>query len=444
VSASALPAARELDDPEAPSPAVGPSKPRLLRVLGPGLITGASDDDPSGIATYGQAGAQLGYGLCWTMLYTLPLMAAVQMVSARIGRTTGYGIAGVLRAHYPNGLLQAVVLLLLAANILNLGADLGAMADALNLLLPGPRWLYVVLFAGTCVFMQVVLRYARYVAVLKWLTLSLFAYLGVVIFAHVSWRDLGMAMALPRLDVSDGSLTTLVALFGTTISPYLFFWQAAEEAEDLHAFPRRRDLLHAPEQGRSALRRIRIDTLVGMTFSNLVALAIMVTAAAVLHPNGVTAIQTSSQAAEALRPLAGPFSATVFALGVVGTGLLAVPVLAGSAAYAVGEARRWPVGFGRRLLEARAFYGTVALATLVGMVISLGAVDPIRALYWSAVVNGVIAVPVMAVMMLAAARTDVMGAFAVRGPLRLLGWLATACMLLAVLAMLGTAALRPA
>jgi Mn2+/Fe2+ NRAMP family transporter len=378
------------------------------------------------------------------MLYTLPLMAAVQMVSARIGRTTGYGIAGVLRAHYPNGLLQAVVLLLLAANILNLGADLGAMADALNLLLPGPRWLYVVLFAGTCVFMQVVLRYARYVAVLKWLTLSLFAYLGVVIFAHVSWRDLGMAMALPRLDVSDGSLTTLVALFGTTISPYLFFWQAAEEAEDLHAFPRRRDLLHAPEQGRSALRRIRIDTLVGMTFSNLVALAIMVTAAAVLHPNGVTAIQTSSQAAEALRPLAGPFSATVFALGVVGTGLLAVPVLAGSAAYAVGEARRWPVGFGRRLLEARAFYGTVALATLVGMVISLGAVDPIRALYWSAVVNGVIAVPVMAVMMLAAARTDVMGAFAVRGPLRLLGWLATACMLLAVLAMLGTAALRPA
>ncbi|KMO41580.1 iron transporter [Methylobacterium variabile] len=444
MSASALPAARELDDPEAPSPAVGPSKPRLLRVLGPGLITGASDDDPSGIATYGQAGAQLGYGLCWTMLYTLPLMAAVQMVSARIGRTTGYGIAGVLRAHYPNGLLQAVVLLLLAANILNLGADLGAMADALNLLLPGPRWLYVVLFAGTCVFMQVVLRYARYVAVLKWLTLSLFAYLGVVIFAHVSWRDLGMAMALPRLDVSDGSLTTLVALFGTTISPYLFFWQAAEEAEDLHAFPRRRDLLHAPEQGRSALRRIRIDTLVGMTFSNLVALAIMVTAAAVLHPNGVTAIQTSSQAAEALRPLAGPFSATVFALGVVGTGLLAVPVLAGSAAYAVGEARRWPVGFGRRLLEARAFYGTVALATLVGMVISLGAVDPIRALYWSAVVNGVIAVPVMAVMMLAAARTDVMGAFAVRGPLRLLGWLATACMLLAVLAMLGTAALRPA
>ncbi len=244
---------------------------------------------------------------------------------------------------------------------------------------------------------------------MKWLTLSLFAYLGVVILARVSWLDLGLAIALPRVDLGEG-LTTLVALFGTTISPYLFFWQAAEEAEDLKAYPRRRDLLRAPEQGGSALRRIEIDTVVGMTFSNLVALAIMVTTAAVLHANGVTDIQTSAQAAEALRPLAGPFSATVFALGIVGTGLLAVPVLAGSAAYAVGEARRWPVGFGRRLLEARAFYGTVALATLVGMAVSLGAVDPIRALYWSAVVNGVIAVPVMAVMMLAAARADIMGA----------------------------------
>ncbi|MFC6046521.1 NRAMP family divalent metal transporter, partial [Methylobacterium hispanicum] len=309
----------------------GPSKPRLLRVLGPGLIAGASDDDPSGIATYSQAGAQLGFGLCWTMLYTLPLMAAVQMVSARIGRTTGRGIAGVLREHYPNGLLQAVVLLLLAANILNLGADLGAMADALNLLLPGPNWLYVVLFSGICVFMQLVLQYTRYVAVLKWLTLSLFAYLGVVIFAHVAWADLGRAVAIPRIDLSNGGLTTLVALFGTTISPYLFFWQAAEEAEDLRTFPNRRDLLHAPEQGPEALRRIEVDTLVGMAFSNLAALAIMVTTASVLHPHGITDIRTSAQAAEALRPLAGPFSAAVFALGIVGTGLLAVPVLAGSA-----------------------------------------------------------------------------------------------------------------
>ncbi|MGU3664020.1 NRAMP family divalent metal transporter [Methylobacterium sp. A49B] len=441
MSASVRPIDEDVDDPEVAGPAVGPSTSCLLRVLGPGLITGASDDDPSGIATYGQAGAQLGYGLCWTMLYTLPLMAAVQMVSARIGRTTGRGIAGVLREHYPNGLLQTVVLLLLTANVLNLGADLGAMADALNLLLPGPRWLYVALFAGICAYMQLVLRYARYVAVLKWLTLSLFAYLGVVILARVSWWDLGVALVQPHVDISGPGLTTLVALFGTTISPYLFFWQAAAEAQDLNAFPRRRDLLHAPEQGGAALRRIGVDTVVGMTFSNVVALAIMVTTAAVLHPRGITDIQTSAQAAEALRPLAGPFSATVFALGIIGTGLLAVPVLAGSAAYAVGEARRWPVGFGRRILEARAFYATVALATLIGTVISLGAVDPIRALYWSAVVNGIIAVPVMAVMMLAASRSDIMGAFAVRGPLRLIGWIATTCMLLAVAAMFAKVAL---
>lgn len=424
-----------IDDPEDESPVVGPSKPRFLRILGPGLITGASDDDPSGIATYGQAGAQLGYALCWTMLYSLPLMAAVQMVSARIGRTTGHGIAGVLARHQSGALLQTVVLLLLAANVLNLGADLGAMADAVTLLLPGPRWAYVTVFALGCSLMQVGLRYARYVAVLKWLTVSLFAYLAVLAVAHVSWRDLVLGMLLPRLDGSRESLTTLVALFGTTISPYLFFWQASEEAEDLNAYPRRRDLLHAPDQGGPALKRIELDTLVGMGFSNLVALAIMATTAAVLHANGVTDIQTSAQAAQALRPLAGPFASGIFALGIVGTGLLAVPVLAGSAAYAVGEARRWPVGFGRRTLEARAFYATVAAATLVGMAVSLGAMDPIRALYWSAVVNGIVAVPIMTVMMLTVARTDVMGTFAVRGPLLGLGWTATGLMLLAVLAM---------
>jgi Mn2+/Fe2+ NRAMP family transporter len=437
---SVLPVPVDADDPE-DSPVVGPSKPRLLRVLGPGLITGASDDDPSGIATYGQAGAQLGYGLCWTMLYSLPLMAAVQMVSARIGRTTGHGIAGVLAEHYPNVLLQAVVLLLLAANVLNLGADLGAMADAVTLLLPGPRWAYVVAFALTCILMQVTLRYARYVSVLKWITLSLFAYLAVLAVAHVSWSDLAGGLLLPRLDLGREGLTTLVALFGTTISPYLFFWQAAEEAEDLQAYPRRRDLLHAPEQGGPALKRIEVDTLVGMGLSNVVALAIMATTAAVLHGNGITDIRTSAQAAEALRPLAGPFASGLFALGIVGTGLLAVPVLAGSAAYAVGEARRWPVGFGRRMREARAFYGTVVAATVVGMAVSLGAVDPIRALYWSAVVNGVVAVPIMAVMMATAARQAVMGAFAIRGPLLALGWAATLLMLLAVVAMFGMALL---
>lgn len=431
---------REEDDPELPSVAIGPSKPRLLRVLGPGLITGASDDDPSGIATYAQTGAQLGYGLAWTTLYSLPFMAAIQMVSARIGRTTGHGIAGIVGRHYPGWLLQAIVLLLLLANILNLGADLGAMADAVTLLLPGPRTLYVVVFGGACIAMQMLLRYARYVSVLKWLTLSLFAYLAVLLFTHIDWWAFAYGFFVPQSDLSPASLTTLVAVFGTTISPYLFFWQAAQEAEDLHAFPRRKDLVHSPRQGPAALHRIGIDTIVGMVFSNLVALSIMVTGAAVLRTNGMTDIQTSAQAAEALRPLAGPFAATVFVIGIVGTGLLAVPVLAGSAAYAVGEARRWPVGFGRRFLEARAFYGTVAVATLVGMVGSLGSIDPVKALYWSAVVNGIVAVPVMYVTLKVAGRRDVMGKFAIRGALKLFGWASFGLMLISVLAMFGAMA----
>lgn len=428
------------DDPEIPSPVIGPSKPRLLRVLGPGLITGASDDDPSGIATYAQAGAAFGYRLGWTLLYSFPLMVAVQMISARIGRTTGHGIAGVLQRHAPNGLLQLVVVLLLIANTVNLGADLGAMADAVTLLLPGsPRWLLVLLFAGICVFLQVLLAYARYVAVLKWLTLALFAYFAALAMMQVDWPAFAFGIFVPQVSFSQEEITTVVAIFGTTISPYLFFWQSSEEAEDLHVHPQRRDLLHAPEQGPPALRRIEIDTLTGMGMSNLVALAILGTGAAALHAHGTLNIQTSAEAAAALRPVAGRCAEAVFALGVIGVGLLAVPVLAGSSAYAVGEARRWPVGFSRRVQEAKAFYGVVGLATLVGMLISLMPnVDPVQALFWSAVLNGVVAVPVMAVMMRLAARTDVMGPFAVTGWLKGLGWLATLVMALAAVGMIIT------
>jgi NRAMP (natural resistance-associated macrophage protein)-like metal ion transporter len=428
----------EDSDPEGLDPVVGPSKPRLLQVLGPGLITGASDDDPSGIATYSQAGAQFGYGLTWTMLFSYPLMAAVQMISARIGRTTGHGIAGVLRLHYPSWLLQSVVVLLLVANTINLGADLGAMADAVYLLLPGPRWLYILLFAGVCLYMQVFLQYTRYVAVLKWLTLALFAYFAALVTTHVNWGQLLRGLLVPKLTWSPDDLTTIVAVFGTTISPYLFFWQSAEEVEDIHVHPRRKDLVDAPEQGTAALHRIEVDTLVGMAFSNIVALAIMMTTAATLNGNGVVDIQTSAQAAEALRPIAGRFAFVVFTLGIVGTGLLAVPVLAGSAAYALGEARRWPIGFSRRMQEAKAFYATVALATVVGMIINFTAINPIKALYWSAVINGIVSVPVMVTMMLMASRPDIMGRFAVVGWLKVLGWVATVVMALAVLAMLGT------
>ncbi len=426
------------EDPEEPSPVVGPTRPRLLKILGPGLITGASDDDPSGIATYSQAGAQFGYGLAWTMLFSYPLMVAIQLISARIGRTTGRGIAGVLRLHYPSWLLSLIVFLLLIANIINLGADLGAMAAAMALILPAPHALYVLLFGVICSAMELFLQYSRYVAVLKWLTLALFAYFATLMVVHVDWAEFGARLIWPHLSWNVDYLTTLVALLGTTISPYLFFWQASEEVEDLHAYPHRTDLVDDPSQGPKALMRIEIDTLVGMGFSNLVALAIIVTTAATLNLNGITDIQTSAQAAEALRPIAGDFAAILFALGIIGTGLLAVPVLAGSAAYAIGEAREWPMGLARRPKEAQAFYMTLVIAILIGTIINFTPIDPIKALYWSAVINGVIAAPIMVVMMLLAARRDIMGPFAVEGALKWWGWLATIVMVLVVAATLAT------
>lgn len=420
-------------------PVVGPSRPRLLGVLGPGLITGASDDDPSGIATYSQVGAAFGYGLSWTLFFSYPLMVAIQMISARVGRTTGHGIAGVLRRHYPNWLLQWVVVLLLVANVINLGADLGAMADAMALLVAGPKWLYVLFFSVICVSMQLLLQYTRYVAVLKWFTLSLFAYFAVLVVVHIDWASLGRHFFVPHIAWTSDYLTAVVAVFGTTISPYLFFWQSEEEVEDMHTHPRRLDLLQAPQQGTKALRRIEVDTLVGMGLSNLVALAILATTAATLNATGIVVdIQTSAQAAQALRPVAGRFAALFFTTGIVGTGLLSVPVLAGSAAYAIGEARDWPVGFTRKVQEAKAFYATISMATLIGMIVNFTAINPIAALYWSAVINGVVAVPLMIVMMLMVSRADIMGQFAARRWLRWLGWAATGVMLVIALAMLIT------
>jgi NRAMP (natural resistance-associated macrophage protein)-like metal ion transporter len=382
-----------------PSAVVEPTKPRLLGVLGPGLITGASDDDPSGIVTYSQAGAQFGYALTWTMLFTYPLMTAVQVVSARMGRTTGRGIADNLRQHSPAWLLTTIVMLLLAANAINIGADLGAMADASRFVLGGPQVLYVLLFAAICIALQIFLRYTRYVAVLKWLTLFLFAYVATLFMVKVSWTEALHSLVVPSVRWDKDYLTTVVAVLGTTISPYLFFWQASQEAEDVRTVPARQILKRAPHQGEGALNRIRLDTFVGMGFSNFIALAILITAAATLHANNVTDIQTSAQAAEALRPIAGSLPETIFALGVIGTGLLSVPVLAGSAAYAVGEARKWPLGLARQPMEAKAFYAVVCIATIVGMIMNFTPIDPILALYWSAVINGVVAVPVMAIMM---------------------------------------------
>ncbi|HLH95682.1 MAG TPA: divalent metal cation transporter [Xanthobacteraceae bacterium] len=418
------------------SAVVEPSKPRLLGLLGPGLITGASDDDPSGIGTYSQAGAQFGFAISWTMLFSYPLMVVIQEISGRIGRTTGRGIAGNLRKFYPNWVLQIIVLLLFVANTINIAADLGAMGDATGLVIGGSPLLYVIFYGLFCSGTQILMQYTKYVSVLKWLTVSLFAYFMTALVVKVHWDELARGLFIPTVSSDVDFWTTVVAILGTTISPYLFFWQASQEVEDIKAVPEREPLVKSPSQGPDALERIRLDTYVGMALSNLVGLAIIVTTAATLHVAGITEIDTSSQAAEALRPIAGSFAFAVFALGIVGTGLLSVPVLAGSAAYALGEARGWPIGLARKPKDAVAFYATLALATLGGSAINFLPVDPIKALFWSAVINGVVAVPVMSIMMLITTNRAIMGKFRISGPLRIIGWLATAVMAVATAGML--------
>jgi NRAMP (natural resistance-associated macrophage protein)-like metal ion transporter len=434
----AAPVATVEADPELPDSPVGTSKPRLLGVLGPGLITGAADDDPSGIATYSQAGAQFGFAITWTILFSYPLMAAIQEISARIGRTTGNGIAGNLRVHFPRWILTVVVALLCVANTINIGADLGAMGDAVRLLVGGNTAIYVALFAVVSACLQIFLKYKNYVSVLKWLTLSLFAYFGTILFVKVPLSEFAWGFFVPTLSADKAFWTVVVAILGTTISPYLFFWQASQEVEDEKSSPTRKPLVDAPEQAPRAIGRIQLDTYVGMGFSSLVALAIMVTTAATLHASGTTDIQTSSQAAEALRPVAGRFAFTIFALGIIGTGLLAIPVLAGSAGYALGEAMRWPTGLARKPKEAKAFYATIAIATLLGTAIDFSPLDPIKALFWSAVINGIVSVPVMVMMMLMTVRSDIMEGNTIAGPLKWIGWLATGIMGAAVIVMIGT------
>ncbi len=408
---------------------------QFLDALGPGLTTGAADDDPSGIATYSQVGAQFGYQLGWTMVLTYPLMCGIQQISAQVGRVTGRGLAANLRLHYPAWVLHGLVGLLVIANTLNIGADLGAMAAGLRLLVRGPAVLFVVLFAVVSVLLQVFVRYSRYVTILKWLTLSLFAYVATAFYVGVPWRDVATQLVFPHMAIDGEHITAIVAVFGTTISPYLFFWQASQEVERTIEEPGAEPLLRAPRQADGELDRIRIDTYVGMAFSNIVALFIIITAAATLHASGHTDIQTSAQAAEVLRPLAGPFAFTLFALGIIGTGLLALPVLAGSAGYALGEAFRWRTGLNWEARSAKAFYTTIAVATAVGAVMNLSAVDPVKALFWCAVINGVVAVPVMVLLMLLASRRRVMGQFRLGSPLKAVGWIATTVMALAAVGM---------
>jgi len=402
------------------------------------LITGAADDDPSGIATYSQAGAQFGLNVLWTVLFTYPLMVGIQVVSAKIGRVSGQGLAKNIRQHYPSWLLYSIVGLLLIANTINIAADISAMGEASSLLIGGPSHIYAVAFGLVSLVLQIFIPYSRYVRILKWLTLGLLAYVATMFVVDIPWIKVVTATAMPHMSWKPEYVTTIVAVFGTTISPYLFFWQASQEVEELQAHPLARPLRIAPLQAAANFKRIKVDTFIGMGFSNLVAFFIILTTAVTLNAHGVTDIQTSAQAATALRPIAGEFAFLLFSAGIIGTGLLAVPVLAGSAAYAMADAFKWKTGLERKPSKAKKFYGIIAVSTVAGAALGFTPIDPIKALYWSAVINGVVSVPIMVVMMLMAARQDIMGQFMITRRLTILGWMATGLMGVAVAAMFVT------
>ena len=408
----------------------------LLKSLGPGLIAGAADDDPSGIATYSQAGAQFGAGLLWTTVLTTPLMIGIQLVSARIGWATGRGIAANLRMHYPRVLLVFIVSLLVVANTVNLGADLAAMASAAQLLAHGGSYhVYLAAFAIMSVALQIWLPFPRYAPLLKLLTLSLLSYIGVLFVARIDWGQVALAAIIPHVESGRDYLMMIVAVLGTTISPYLFFWQASQEVEE-HRVRGDSDAQDGDAaSARAHLRRIKLDTNLGMVFSNVIAFVIMLTASITLNQHGITDIQTTAQAAEALRPIAGDAAYVLFSIGIIGTGLLAVPVLAGAAAYAVAEAFGWPTGLNESPRTARGFYAVLVAAFLIGFGLDYNDIDPVKELLWAAVFNGVVAVPIMIMMMLMVQRADIMGRFVARARLKRLGWLATGTMALASLAM---------
>jgi NRAMP (natural resistance-associated macrophage protein)-like metal ion transporter len=416
-------------------------KPPWWKRLGAGLITGAADDDPSGIATYSQVGARFGYGILWTVLLALPLMIGIQAVSARVGRVTGAGLAENLRSQFHVRIVAPAVVLLAVANIINLSADIGAIGAATKLLLGGPAALYAALAAVLSVLLQVFVPLNRYMPILKLLTFSLFTYVATVLMIRVPWLEVMKQMVWPTARFTPDYAMGIVAVMGTTISPYLFFWQSSQEANEIKTDSRRTPLKRAPAQAPRALKRIYLDTVIGMALSEIVAFCIILAAAAVLHAHGKTDIRTSADAAMALQPAAGRFAFLLFASGIIGTGLLAIPVLAGSAAFALGETFKWRTGLEQKPGRAKLFYGAITAATLGGMIISFTPLDPIKMLYWSAVINGVVAVPLMVLIMLLASRRKTMGRFPVPVALKGLGWAATCVMGVAAIVMFAAALL---
>jgi NRAMP (natural resistance-associated macrophage protein)-like metal ion transporter len=403
-------------------------KEHPLARVGPGLITGVADDDPSGIATYSQAGAQFGLNMLWTMPLAFPLMAAIQSMCARIGRVTGKGLAANIKSAYPPIILQSVVALLLVANTLNIAADVAAMGEVAELVSGLDRHLMTALFVVGSMLLQVFVPYHRYVFFLKWLTLSLLAYAAVLFTVHVPWRQVAFHTFWPSFTPNAAAAMVIVGIFGTTISPYLFFWQASEEVEDMYTEPRAAPLTRDPSAASSELRRIRWDTWSGMFYSDLTAFFIVLATAVTLHVAGITKIETAAEAASALRPLAGQFAYLLFALGIIGVGLIGVPVLAGSSAYALCEAMNWTWGLERKATDARAFYGVIAVSVLLGLVIQYSPISPMRALFWSAIINGVVAVPLMVVIILLVQNKSVMGQFTASRPIIVLAWIAALVM----------------
>lgn len=406
--------------------------------LGGGLVTGAADDDPSGVATYSQVGAQFGYATLWTLVLALPLMIGIQMVSARIGRVTGRGLADNMMRNFPKGLVWSITVLLVIANVINIGADLGAMGAAVNLLIGGPTLLYACVLAVISTALQVYVPFSRYSPILKFLALSLLTYVATVFVIKVPWAEAMKGTFIPAFQTTAAYATAIVAILGTTISPYLFSWQAAQEVEEIRDSDEREPLKHADEQAPDAFKRIAIDTSVGMVVSNVVAFFIILTAAVVLHAHGKTDIQSSSEAAEALKPVAGKFAFALFSMGIVGTGMLAVPVLAGATAFTVAGTMRAAYGLEHKPADAKWFYGVLVGSMLVGALLNLTPIDPIKALFWSAVVNGICAVPMMVAIMIIANRPKTMGKHGIGRGLKILGWIATLVMLIAAVVMFAT------
>jgi len=405
---------------------------KLCKKIGPGFITGAADDDPSGVTTYSQTGAIFGYTQLWLALFSFPFMVVIQQMCGRIGMVTGKGLAGVIHAHYSKLVLYFAVSLLVIANTINIGADLGAMATSAQMLLGLPFLFWLCLIAGFIIVLEVFVTYKTYSKFLKYLALTLFAYVLTAFIVKLDWGIIVKNTVLPQIQFSEDYLLNVVAILGTTISPYLFFWQASQEVEEAIVKDKIPDIgVGTPNVTRKNVTDMNWDTIIGMLFSQAIMFFIIITTAATLHANGITNIETASQAAEALRPVAGDLAYLLFAAGIIGTGLLAVPILAGSSAYAVAETTGLKAGLSKRAGRAPGFYGVIAASTLIGMSISLLGIDPIKALYYAAVLNGLAAPPLMVLIILIANNKNIMGKFVNKRISNIAGWMIVLIMAIA-------------